>query len=63
MQLDEMTRNAGLICVCGATPSETMRGEVRGIEANGRDGFFETAREKGKGDGLKEGPLRDAEKR
>ena len=30
-----------------------MRREVRGIQANGRDGFFEKAGEKGEGDRLK----------
>ena len=52
-----------LICVCGATPSETMRRKVCGIQANGQDGFFEKAGEKGECDGLKCGPLRYAKKR
>ena len=52
-----------MTCVCGATMSETMRRKVRGIQANGRDGFFEKAGEMGECDGLKCGPLRYAKKR
>ena len=40
-----------------------MRRKARGIQANGRDGFFEKAREKAECDGLKYGPFRYAEKR
>ena len=39
-----------------------MRRKVRGVQANGRDDFFEKAGEKGECDGLKNGPLRYAEK-
>ena len=46
MRLDDVIRNPWLIGVCGATPSEIMRREVRGIRANGRHGFFEKGGEK-----------------
>ena len=39
-----------------------MWGKVRGIQPNGRDGFFEKAGENGECDDLKNGPLRYAEK-
>jgi len=39
--------------MCGTTPLETAWREVCGIQANGCDGLFEKAGEKGECDGLK----------